>query len=124
MIPHWHYPVPRIKKAVDGNFGKKTVTLEQHFWPEFVRIFFDLGLGIGLSLAIFDGSPVVIAAAVFGAVLPDLLVGLAKFYPATVLVWHDRFHRWVHTQTRLDDRHFFGIASQASIALLCIWLFF
>ena len=123
MVPHWHYPVPKIKKVVDGSFGKKTLTLERRLWPEFLRVVCDLGFGIGLSLAIFDGSPVVIASAVFGAVLPDLMVGLAKFYPATILVWHDKFHRWIHTPTRLDDQHLWGITSQATLALLFIWLF-
>ncbi len=123
MIPHWHYPVPKIEAAVFMPFGKKSITLDRRYWPEFGRILADLTLGILISLFLFNGSLMIVLAAAVGAVLPDLLVGFSKFNPVPALVWHDRFHRWIHTTTRLDDYHVFGILSQASIIVISIWIF-
>lgn len=123
MIPHWHYPVPKIKEAIFHSFGAKSMTLHKRYWPEFVRIALDLAFGVALAFFVFDGAPLVIASAIIGAVLPDLLVGFVKFHPLPILVWHDRFHRWIHSKARLDGNNTFGIASQAAIALFCIWLF-
>ncbi len=123
MIPHWHYPVPEIVRAAEKPPGTKALTVNMVLFPELIRVSIDLVLGIGLALFLFKGSPLVVFFAAFGAVLPDLLVGLAKFYPQKILVWHDIIHRKVHTRIRLDDRHFLGIGSQAAIAFLLAWLF-
>lgn len=123
MIPHWHYPSPRIKDAVTGPFGKKTMRLQWKYIPEMIRIAIDLLLGVGLSLAFFPATRETILIAAIGAVLPDLLVGFSKFYPLRPLVWHDRFHRWNHTAIRLDDRPLLGIGSQIAIAAIFVWLF-
>ena len=123
MIPHWHYNVPQIKKAVLSPAGKKTFFINAVFAPDIMRIALDLAIGITLSQVLFAGDQVATFIGAFGAVLPDLLVGLSKFWPQRTLVLHDRFHRWMHTSARLDDKPLVGIASQAAIMLFFIWLF-
>ena len=123
MIPHWHYSVPQVKRATEAPFGKRALVLGGHIMPDLIRIAVDASLGMTLALVFFKGSVIFIAAAAFGAMLPDFLVGLAKFYPQRVLVWHDRFHRWIHTPVRLDDRPLLGITTQAALIAFCIFFF-
>lgn len=123
MIPHWHYNVPRIKSAVSETHGIKTLSMKANIIPELMYILIDLMLGFLLSLIIFGESPEIIAFGVFGAVLPDLLVGFGRFFPMPVLVWHDRFHRWVHSNIMLDDSPISGVLLQALTVFLFIYLF-
>jgi hypothetical protein len=123
MVPHWHYRVPRIHRAVNAASGEKTLTLKAAFLPDIGRIVIDLVMGLVLSTYLFPGSEKAIVIGVMGAVTPDLLVGLSHFYPARILVWHDRFHRWIHTPVRIDHRPLIGITSQIAIALFFIFFF-
>ena len=124
MVPHWHYPSPRIVKAMHpSRMGKKTVSFSSDFFPEMARVALDLALGFALSFLFFKAEPVTIFIAATGAVLPDLLVGWARMWPRRALVLHDRFHRWVHSEIRLDDNHILGIGSQIGIIILSVFLF-
>ena len=123
MIPHWHYNVPRIKHAVSETHGIKTLSIKASLVPEFMYILIDLMLGFLLSLIIFGGSSEAIVLGVFGAIFPDLLVGLGRFFPISVLVWHDQFHRWMHSNVMLDDSPIIGILFQALTVFLFIYLF-
>lgn len=122
-IPHWHYNSPKIKNAVRAPFGKKTLSLKNAPYAEIMRICVDLLIGISLSLLIFPGNPIVIFVGAMGAVLPDLLTGLSRFWPMPLLVLHERFHRWIHTNILLDDYPVVGIGSQILIAVIFIFLF-
>ncbi|MDA1334533.1 MAG: hypothetical protein O2794_00760 [bacterium] len=123
MIPHWHYKPTKIREATkDKPFGVKTLTLGREHIPELAAIGLDLTAGLILSFIFFDGAPLVILASVIGAVLPDLVVGFTKIYPLKPLVWHDRFHRWMHSDIDLDEKHIIGIGSQTAIIILFILL--
>lgn len=123
MIPHWHYHVPKVKEASLRVPGSAPIKLTKALFNDIRWIALDLASGFFLALLFFDGSWLVIGAGAFGAVLPDLLVGAGKFWPQKLLVWHDKFHRWIHTDIRLDDRPILGITTQAGIALLFVLLF-
>lgn len=123
MVPHWHYPAPRLIKAVNTKPGTKSVTFTRQLFPDMVRVAIDLALGISLSLIFFDADMPVILAGAFGAVLPDLLAGSAKIWPLPPLVLHERIHRWIHTDIRIDNRHIIGISSQVLLIILFILLF-
>ncbi|MEK7631037.1 MAG: hypothetical protein AAB417_03360 [Patescibacteria group bacterium] len=123
MIPHWHYHVPKVKEISLRVPGSAPIQFSRALLNDVRWIVLDLTAGIVLSFLFFSGSWLVIGAGAFGAVLPDLLVGASKFWPQKLLVWHDRFHRWIHTDIRLDDRPMLGITSQAGIAILFVLLF-
>jgi len=123
MIPHWHYHVPKVKEVALRVPGSAPAKFTKALLSDIRWIVLDLASGFILAFLFFDGSWLVIGAGAFGAVLPDLLVGLGKFWPQTLLVWHDRFHRWIHTDIRLDDRPMLGISTQAGIAILFVLLF-
>jgi hypothetical protein len=123
MIPHWHYPTPKIIKALTKPAGEKTISISPVYFSDFARILIDLILGLVVVWAFFDMSLTTIIVAVFGAVLPDLMAGFARIWPQKLLVLHSRFHRWVHTDIRLDDKHLLGIGTQLGLSLLLILLF-
>lgn len=123
MIPHWHYHVPRIKEAVLKPFGKKTIAFNAHFFPEMMRVGFDLFAGILLTVIFFQNSLPIALVGGLAATIPDLLVGIGRIKPLKILVLHDKFHRWVHFGMLLDDYPFIGIGSQALIVLIFIFLF-
>ncbi len=122
MIPHWHYNVPHVKWAAHLQPGK-TLTMQWRFVPDIIRVGIDLTIGVALAFLFFDGLPEAVVIGALGAVLPDILAGLAKFWPLRVLVWHDRFHRWMHTTRDLDHRPVLGISTQLAIILFFILLF-
>lgn len=123
MIPHWHYRTPVIKKAVNAQFGKKTLSVASAPYDEIARIVVDLAIGLSLSFYFFSGSYLAIILGVMGAVLPDLMVGFGRFYPARVLVAHDKFHKWIHARHLLDDWPIIGVGSQIVIAVIFVLLF-
>ncbi len=123
MIPHWHYHVPKVKEASLRAPGSAPIKLSRALLADIRLVAIDLAFGLALSFLFFDGSWSVIGAGVFGAVLPDLLVGASKFWPQKLLVLHDKFHRWIHTDIRLDDRPMLGITTQAGIAILFVLFF-
>jgi hypothetical protein len=123
MIPHWHYHVPKVKEISSRVPGSAPAKFSRALWRDVQWIALDLAAGIILSLFFFDGSWLVISAGAFGAVLPDILAGAAKFWPQKLLVWHDKFHRWIHTDIRLDDRPILGISTQVAIIVLFVLLF-
>lgn len=123
MIPHWHYPTNKLKKAVETKPGTKSISFNAHFFPEMVRVAFDLGLGVAISLMFFEVSPSIIILGAFAATIPDLMVGAGHIWPNAFLTWHDRLHRWIHSSTNLDDRPLLGIGSQVVLIILFIFLF-
>lgn len=123
MIPHWHYPVPTIKAAVNASGYKKRLQLDETVMREIIRITIDLGLGLVIALFFFNASLAAVFLAALGATAPDLIVGFGRFYPHPVLAWHDRFHRWIHADTDLDHRPLIGIGSQLAIAVVFVFLF-
>ncbi|MEK7649574.1 MAG: hypothetical protein AAB367_01230 [Patescibacteria group bacterium] len=123
MIPHWHYHVPKIKEISLRVPGSQPAKITKALLRDIQWVALDLSAGFILSFLFFGGSWLVIAAGAFGAVLPDLMVGAAKFWPQRLLILHDKFHRWNHTDIRLDDRPILGISTQAGIAILFVLLF-
>jgi hypothetical protein len=123
MIPHWHYNTPYLKKVVNAPFGERTLRAGSIPRWEVARVLVDLAAGFLLSFYFFGGLSLIVAVAVFGAVLPDLMVGLGRLYPIPALVAHDRFHRWIHAPLRLDDRPLIGIGSQVALSAIFVLLF-
>ena len=121
-IPHWHYSVPRVKKAVNDLTGKKTLSWKAAFLPDFLKIAVDCSIGALLSYLLFDGGAMGILLAVSGAVFPDFLIGLARFYPNRFLELHYTFHRWIHSRVRLDEKPLFGITTQVAFVALMVFL--
>ena len=122
-IPHWHYSVPRVSQAIRNDSAKKTLSFSPRFVGEFIKIAVDGILGFVFAFFFFPGNLPAIALAVFGAMLPDFLIGLSRFYPNSLLILHQRFHRWVHSRIDLDGRPLIGIGTQLAIVVLLIAFF-
>lgn len=122
-IPHWHYRVPRVTVALREQSMKKTLTFSVRFVGEFVKIAIDCAMGFLVSFFFFPGNMLAVFFAVFGAILPDLLVGFSRFYPSRFLILHQRFHNRIHTRTRLDDRPLVGIGTQLAVIIFGILFF-
>ena len=122
-IPHWHYPIPYIKKHVNDISGEGSLTLHGHFFYEVWRILADIFIGIGLSFYFFGGISWATSVAALGAMLPDILVGFWGFYHWKFLNLHYRFHKWIHAKLYLDDMPIIGIGSQLLIVILFLKLF-
>ena len=123
MIPHWHYHVPRIKKITRGHEVISIKDIDREILWEIGKISIDFLLGLTVSLVVFDGSGIAVLVGVFGAILPDLLAGLAKVLPLKPLMWHDKFHRWIHTDIILDGAPIIGTSTQFILALLFVGFF-
>lgn len=119
-IPHWHYSVPQIQKVMNDTTGRETLSFQMIFFPDFLKIAVDCIVGGVLSYFIFGGSMENILLAVMGAVAPDVLVGLSRFYPQYVLELHYRFHSWAHSNMRLDDQPFLGIVTQVIFVIVMV----
>ncbi len=92
-IPHWDYPMKRSFIALDVILSLLLVWF--FFFPH------------SESIVSFFTSAVAWGA--FGAVLPDMLMGLHMVFPTKLSVLLDRFHSYVvHSKVRLDHMKFVG----------------
>lgn len=122
-IPHWHYAIPYIKSCVQDQSNHKTLFFQATFTREFIRIAVDTAVAFGLSLYLFGANSWITPVAVFGAILPDILVGASKVFPTRLLHIHYLFHRWMHTKIYLDGMPLAGITSQIIIIVIFLKLF-
>lgn len=111
-VPHWDYRLASLQSNPSDRLDT-TMTLNRDFVSDLAKIFLDLLLGLlavlfaanllanwHLSGALIWGSA--------GALLPDFLQ-FAYFrlgWPALKVL--QRFHVWIHTDWRLNDRAILG----------------
>ncbi len=114
-IPHWHYPVKRLKRKL-ANGNSRVPKLNKGVIKDLLAIHADFALGIGISaLAGLQFAPgdllLVLAGAVLGTI-PDFFQLLYFLFPVFPFTQIQKFHLWMHSKTRLDDQPLWGIASQ------------
>jgi hypothetical protein len=108
-IPHWDYPLRGIKV---GRSQTGAIRLNAALLRDVGLIGLDACAGLALAVLLFGHSaPLwVIALAAIAAMLPDPLQVVHRLYPHEPLKTLQRFHEWMHTDTRLGWR--IGVGSQ------------
>jgi hypothetical protein len=101
-IPHWDYPIR--SRSVDPRIGAPLV-FDSALRRDALTIGSDAFFGIVIALLLFgsrDSFWAVLLGAI-GAILPDPLQFLHARWPHGPLQIHQRFHRWAHTNKKIDS---------------------
>ncbi len=121
-IPHWHYPIPSLKRDLKNPSAGRFV-FDRVFAGDILKTGLDCLLGFvavfGLSLW---HAPQAWPWAILGAslgVLPDLLQFIYYASKGRVFPNLHLFHKHIHTLTRLDDQPLLGIGARLGLALIC-----
>jgi hypothetical protein len=110
-VPHWDYPI-RSPCVHPGTAA--AMRYDRRLLRDLVVIGIDGMAGTVLALALFASSSTiwVILLGAFAAMLPDPLQFLYGRFPREPLRSLQRFHVWIHSNRRLDDRVVLGVVSQ------------
>jgi hypothetical protein len=117
-IPHWDYPIR--SRSVDPRIGAPVV-FDSALWRDAVTIGSDAFFGIVIALLLFGSREnfwsVLLGA--IGAMLPDPLQFLHGRWPHEPLRIHQRFHRWAHTNKKIESVAL-GIGTQFTLVLAVV----
>lgn len=123
-VPHWHYPLPALKKARETD-GRVDARDTRKILAVFATTGSDCLIGFGVAIAaaeVFGADPMLAAVGAAGGVLPDFLQFVYFLFPKTAIRHLQGFHKWIHTDIRLDDRHLLGITSQVMLIAASVWI--
>jgi len=115
-IPHADYPIRSA--SLDPKIGAP-LRFDRALLQDLITIGADGLLGFVLAFVLFasTGNEWAILLGAFGAVLPDAFQFLHARFPREPLKTLQRFHRWAHTDTELNERVALAIASQALLVV-------
>jgi hypothetical protein len=116
-IPHWDYPIRSA--SVNPNIGAP-MTFDRTLFQDAITIGSDGLLGILAALFLFASAENLWAILLgsFGAMLPDPLQFAHVRFPHEPLRTIQRFHRWMHTDKRING--VLGIGSQLVLVALIV----
>jgi hypothetical protein len=117
-IPHWDYPIR--SRSVDPRFGAPVV-FDIALWRDALTIGSDAFLGIVIALLLFGSREnfwAVLLGAI-GAMLPDPLQFLYARWPCGPLRIHQRFHRWAHTNKKIEGVAL-GVGTQITLVVAVV----
>jgi len=123
-IPHWDYAL-LSRKEDENNPMNNDVVIGKDFVKDILRIALD-GI-IGLLFACFfyvfylKYSLFVILCGVVGACLPDALQFVQMKWRHEPFTSLRRFHLWIHSRIRLDNKPVIGILSYIAVMSLVVW---
>lgn len=118
LIPHWDYHLESSHIHPEKNH----LSNKGELLRDLSKIFIDFTIGVGLSVFIFhSGSLLAILAGAFGAMSPDFMHLLYSKFPNGLIVSFYKFHTWIHSDLRLDDRPILGPTLQIMIMLIFIY---
>jgi len=112
-IPHWDYPIR--SRTVDPRIGAPVV-FDSALWRDTLAIGSDAFFGIVIALLLFGSreSFWAILLGAIGAMLPDPLQFLHARWPHGPLLIHQQFHRWAHTDTKIEGLAL-GVGTQITL---------
>ncbi len=124
-IPHWDYKLNSLSNSQTGYVSDTEMdTSGRKFLSDLLKILLDVIIGVaGLLLLIktlhWQFSLALVAGAL-GAILPDFLQFV--YFKTKSLLLRDlqRFHVWIHSQTRLDNRYILGPFLQTLLVLVLL----
>ncbi len=115
-IPHWDY-------EVDSIFKKK---IDRPLITDMVHICADVLIGLLIVIIIWIPNNIeqlkVLALAIAGSLLPDLLQLLYKRFPLRPMKFIQKIHDFFHGEYRLRNRYFSGVILQTIIVICMILL--
>jgi hypothetical protein len=122
MVPHWHYPLRSLEKDPRDPMRDRLV-FGWNFLLDLIVIGGECLLGFMLAfLAARRGSGAVVFWGAVGGVFPDFLQLVYHKLPFFPFREIQRFHKWVHARTRLDDRHAVGVIQQVLLIIVSLVL--
>ncbi|HBM45566.1 MAG: hypothetical protein UT05_C0010G0004 [Parcubacteria group bacterium GW2011_GWF2_38_76] len=117
-IPHWEY---KLSKISDPKYSEK-ISLNKDFAIDVMKVGSDILFGVLLSYFIFYGeNPELILIGILGGIFPDILQFLYGKIKIEPLITFKKIHDAVHSE-RMEDRMFFGIATQVITILFITFL--
>lgn len=124
-IPHWDYSLGSMKKDKDNPLNDDMI-INKDFVKDILKIGLDAALGLLLSYLIFGFylkfSVLMILSGALGSMAPDALQFIYMKWRHEPIVSLQRFHIWIHSKIRLDNRPIIGVGSQIMLILLVVWL--
>jgi hypothetical protein len=117
-IPHWDYPIK--SRSVDPKIGAPVV-FDRALRRDALTIGSDAFFGIVIALLVFGSreSFWAVLLGAIGAMLPDPLQFLHARWPHGPLQIHQRFHRWAHTNKKIDGVPL-GVGTQMTLVIAVI----
>lgn len=133
-MPHWDYKImsayanPSIAMSVNtvkpGASGK--FKADRNFAVDLSHISADLVLGILMVLFVLHPAVVaewkILALGVIGGILPDFLQFVYMRFPHQPMILIQKFHSFMDTRHKLNDKPFIGIVSQGAVIVSVIIL--
>lgn len=117
-IPHWDYQL----ESSHIHPEKSHETNSRELFRDLVKIFFDVVIGIGLSIFVFhSGYMFAILCGAFGAMSPDFMHLLYSKFPKGLILRFYQFHSWIHSDLKLNDRPILGPALQVIVIAVFIY---
>ncbi len=123
-IPHWDYHLASFRENRESALGND-MHISKKSILDFIKIGFDICLGIFLSFAIIGPVPLRGASVFWGAVggiLPDPLQFVYWKFRREPFLSLQRFHVWIHTKKKLKGRPLVGIPLQVALVAIVFLL--
>jgi hypothetical protein len=120
-IPHWDYPIRSA--SVNPKIGAP-VSFDRALLRDALVIGSDGLVGVLLALFLFASSLSLwsILLGAVGAMLPDPLHTIDAHFPHEPLRTLQRFHRWIHTDKRMENISFWAVGSQIALVAIVVGL--
>jgi hypothetical protein len=124
-LPHWDYKL-RSARHDDQNPMNDDMAINRDFFVDLIKIGCDAFLGLLLSYIIFQPSGDyqlwIIGLGVFGGILPDPLQFLYFKWRHEPMVSLQKFHIWIHTDLKLENRWISGGILQLTLIVACVMI--
>ncbi len=121
-IPHWDYKLGSTSEDKSKPMETDMKISGKQFYIDLFKIGCDVALGLSLTYLFFShASSTVLLAALIGAccaIAPDPLQFVYWKFRREPLISLQKFHLFMHADTRLNDKPLIGITSQ--IIIMCI----
>src|SRR5437868_3497155 len=121
-IPHWDYPLGSAAEDEHNRLNNTMQIRGKEFFLDLLKTGFDFCLGLTLVALLVANKPneTIIGAFVgaLAAIIPDPLQFVYWKLRPRLMEPLQRFHIYMHANTRLNHRPLLGIASQIAIILV------
>ena len=122
-IPHWDYNLMSFKKD-QNNPLNNDIIFGRDFVLDLLNISFDVFLAFSFAFLIFGTANfeknMIVFAGIMGGISPDFLQFIYFKVRKEPLISLQRFHQWIHTKWRLDDRWAIGIFLQVVLVAIVV----
>lgn len=122
-LPHWDYKL-RSARLDEKNPMNNDMVINRDFFVDLAKIGFDALLGLFLSYIIFQPAGeyqlLIIALGACAGILPDPLQFVYFKWRHEPMVSLQKFHTWIHTDVKLENRWISGGTLQIALIIACV----